>query len=120
MDKSFPLTGCLATRECKVNERGRDLEIIFSRDLKYTCTENYVNNYVIWQYHVPVSKFILYSMISETPRKLFKFYIKHHLEFESNFSFRTAPVSETVPVRYPQEINSIKYLCSELKDIDKY
>ena len=46
-------------------------------------------------------------MISETPHKLFKFYIKHHLEFELNFSFRTAPVSEIVPIRYPQEINCI-------------
>ena len=41
---------------------------------------------------------ILYS-ISETPRKLFKFYFKHHLEFESKFSLRTALISEIAPIR---------------------
>ena len=38
-------------------------------------------------------------MISETPRKLLKFNAKHHLEFESIFSLRTAPVSEGTPIR---------------------
>ena len=34
-----------------------------------------------------------------TQHKLIKFYIKHHLEFESNFSLRPAPVSEISPIR---------------------
>ena len=99
MDKSLPITGCLATRESKVNERGRALKIIFRTDLRKTCTKHYVNYHVISQYHVPFSNFILYHMISETPRKLLKFNAKHHLEFESNFSLRTAPVSESAPIR---------------------
>ena len=114
------LTGCLATREYKVTERGRFLKINFGTDLKYKCTENYANYYVIWQYRVPFSNLILYSMISETPRRLFKFYIKHHREFASNFSLRTAPVLEIVPSRYLQELNCIKDLFSESKDFDKY
>ena len=52
----------------------------------YTCTENYVNYYATWQYHVPFSNFILYSTISaETQRKFFKICHKQHLEFESIF-----------------------------------
>ena len=47
-------------------------------------------------------------MISQTPRKLFKFYIKHHLEFESNVSFRTDPVSEIAPIRLSQELICMK------------
>ena len=68
--------------------------LTFRTDLKYTCTENYVNYYVFWLYHFPFSNVILYSMKSEALRKLFKFYIKHPLEFESYFPLRTAPVSE--------------------------
>ena len=34
-----------------------------------------------------------------TLHKLIKFYIKHHLEFESNFSLRPAHVSEIFPIR---------------------
>ena len=99
MDKSLSITGCLATRKCKVNERGRVLKIIFRTDSRNTCTKHYVNYHVISQNHVPFSNFILYRMISETPRKLLRFNAKHHLEFESKFSLRTAPVSEIAPIR---------------------
>ena len=92
----------------------------FRTDLKYTCTENYVNYYVIWQYHVPFSNVILYSMISEMLRKLFKFYVKHHLESESNFSIRTVPVLEIAPIRLPQVLICMKDLCSEPKYFNKY
>ena len=46
----------------------------------------------------PLVNVILCSTRSETPRKLFKFYIKHNLEFESMFSHRTAPGSETASI----------------------
>ena len=99
MDNSLPITGCLATRECKVNERGRALKNIFRTDLRNTCTKHYANYHAISQYHVPFINFILYCMISEIPRKLLKFNAKHHLESELNFSVRSAPVSEIAPIR---------------------
>ena len=38
-------------------ESGRALKLVFRTDLKYTCTENYVNYYVIWQYYVRAGTF---------------------------------------------------------------
>ena len=54
---------------------------------------------MVYKNKVKKKKNILYNMISETLRKLFKFNLKHHIEFESNLSLGTAPVSEKAPIK---------------------
>ena len=97
MEKSLPITGCLATRECKVNERGRALKIIFRTDLRHTCINIMLITMSFDSIMFPLV-ILFYTVCVEKTRK-FKFNVKHLIDFESNFSLRTAPVSEISPIR---------------------